>query len=177
MISRRKLLLGAAASTVALHAPSSLATLIVPGERRLSIYNQHTGESVRATYWADGEFIPEELQAISHVLRDHRTDEMIDIDTKLLDQLNLLQAKVGSNGRYEIISAYRSPKSNAKLYQSTEGVATNSYHMYGRAIDVRLPGVELKHLHAAAINMHAGGVGYYPKSRFIHLDSGDIRRW
>ena len=99
------------------------------------------------------------------------------IDTRLLDQLNLLQAKVGGSGRYEIISAYRSPKSNAKLYQSTEGVSSNSHHMFGRAIDVRLPGVELNHLHAAALDMYAGGVGYYPKSRFIHLDSGNIRNW
>ncbi len=177
MISRRQLLLGVAAATASSYASSSLAKLIVPGDRVLSLYNQHTGESVKATYWADGEFIAEELAAINKVLRDHRTGEVTDIDINLLDQLNLLQAKVGSSGRYEIISAYRSPKSNAKLYQSTEGVATNSYHMYGRAIDVRLPGIELKQLHAAAINMHAGGVGYYPKSRFIHLDSGDVRRW
>ncbi len=177
MISRRNLLLSTAALAVPLSGSNVLAALIVPGERRLSLYNQHTGESVKAVYWADGEFIHDELVAISQVLRDHRTDEAIDIDTALLDQLNLLQAKVASNGRYEIISAYRAPRSNAKLYRSTEGVAANSYHMYGRAIDVRLPGVELKYLHSAALDMYAGGVGYYPDSRFIHLDSGDIRNW
>lgn len=177
MISRRNLLLSSAALAVPLSTSNALAALVVPGERRLSLYNQHTGESVKATYWADGEFVADELAAISQVLRDHRSGEVIDIDTRLLDQLNLLQAKVGSNGRYEIISAYRSPKSNAKLYKSTEGVSSNSYHMFGRAIDVRLPGVELSRLHSAALDMYAGGVGYYPKSQFIHLDSGDVRNW
>jgi len=174
MISRRDLLVSAVASAIPF---SASAALIVPGERRLSLYNQHTGESVKAVYWADGEFIPDELDAINHVLRDHRTDGVIDIDTHLLDQLNLLQAKVGITGRYEIISAYRSPKSNAKLYKSTEGVSSKSHHMFGRAVDVRLPGVELERLHAAALNMVAGGVGYYPKSHFIHLDSGELRSW
>ena len=177
MISRRKLILGAVAAVLPMVSANSFGALIVPGERRLSLYNQHTGESVKATYWAQGEFIADELAAINKVLRDHRTDEMIDIDIDLLDQLNLLQAKVGGNGRYEIISAYRSPRSNARLYQSTEGVAIDSHHMFGRAIDVRLPGVELGHLHTAALDMHAGGVGYYPTSRFIHLDSGEARHW
>lgn len=177
MISRRKLLMAVAASTLPCVVPKSFAALIVPGERRLALYNQHTGESVKATYWADGEFIADELAAISQVLRDHRTDDTIDIDTDLLDQLHLLQAKVGGHGRFEVISAYRSSKSNARLYQSTDGVAYDSHHVYGRAIDVRLPGVELTQLHAAALDMHAGGVGYYPKSRFIHLDTGEVRSW
>jgi len=177
MISRRNLLFASAISAIPFSASSVLAALIVPGERCLSLYNQHTGESVKATYWAEGEFIVDELAVINKVLRDHRSDEVIDINTDLLDQLNLLQAKVANNGRFEVISAYRSPQSNARLYQSTEGVSNNSHHMFGRAIDIRLPGTELSHLHTAALDMVAGGVGYYPKSRFIHLDSGNVRHW
>ncbi len=177
MISRRNFILVTAAAMLPMVASNVYGALIVPGERSLSLYNQHTGESVKATYWAEGEFIADELAAINHVLRDHRTNEVIDIDAALLDQLHLLQAKVGGNGRYEIISAYRSPRSNAKLYQTTEGVSRNSYHMFGRAIDVRLPGTQLQHLHAAALDMVAGGVGHYPESRFIHLDSGEVRHW
>jgi uncharacterized protein YcbK (DUF882 family) len=141
------------------------------------MYNLHTGESLKATYWIEGEYIQEELAAINKLLRDHRTDSIEHIDQRLLDQLFVLQHKVDHKGFFHIISGYRSPKTNARLRRAGDGVAKRSLHMQGRAVDVRLPGVKLKHLRQAALKLHAGGVGYYPKSKFIHLDTGRTRFW
>ena len=99
------------------------------------------------------------------------------MDQRLFDLLHLLQQQVGSKGSYHVISGYRSPKTNAMLNSKSNGVAKRSLHMQGRAIDIRLPGVELKHLRQAALNLKAGGVGYYPKSNFIHVDTGRTRFW
>jgi uncharacterized protein YcbK (DUF882 family) len=110
-------------------------------------------------------------------LRDHRTGEIEVIDRRLLNQLFILQHKIENHGSFHIISGYRSPKTNARLRKTGSGVAKRSLHMQGRAVDVRLPGVELKHLRQAALKLHAGGVGYYPKSNFVHLDTGRARFW
>lgn len=146
-------------------------------ERILRFHNLHTGEHLKATYWAEGDYVADELAAINHLLRDHRTDDVADIDQHLLDQLYSLQQKVGSSARFEIISGYRSAKTNAMLARNSNGVASKSLHLEGRAIDVRLPGVELDRLRRAALAMKAGGVGYYPSSNFIHLDTGRPRFW
>ena len=178
MISRRQFLLGATGGLAILSSPYASARPALPHERKLKFYNLHTGEQLTATYWADGAYIPAELRAINTVLRDHRTGHIEKIDRRLLDQLYLLQQKVEHNGLFHIISGYRSPKTNSNLRQDDKsGVAKRSLHMQGRAIDVRLPGVELKHLRQAALKLHAGGVGYYPKSNFIHLDTGRPRFW
>jgi len=110
-------------------------------------------------------------------LRDHRREEIAQIDRSLLDQLHMVQDKLGSKGYYEIISAYRSPLTNKKLQRNTDGVAKRSLHMQGKAIDVRLRGVETKYLRQAALKLKAGGVGYYPDSDFVHLDTGRPRYW
>jgi len=146
-------------------------------ERQLAFYNLHTGEKLSATYWANDNYIDTELQSINHLLRDHRSGEMQPIDKNLLDLLYVLQQTVDKNGTYHIISGYRSPKTNARLRQQSNGVAKKSLHMLGKAIDVRLPGVELNHLRKAALSLQAGGVGYYPKSNFVHLDTGRPRFW
>ncbi|HEY5603984.1 MAG TPA: DUF882 domain-containing protein [Gammaproteobacteria bacterium] len=182
MIKRRDFLkfafahctLGAAALSA---SPPVFAKARTAAERQLAFYHLHTGEKLRAIYWADGEYIAQELQTLHYLLRDHRSGEIYPIDNSLLDLLYVLQQQVGKAGAYHIISGYRSPGSNAKLREQSNGVAKHSYHMQGKAIDVRLPGVELKQLHQAARNLHLGGVGYYPKSDFVHLDTGRPRFW
>ena len=177
MISRRQFLLGATTGLALLNSPYVAARSVLPSERKLKMYNLHTGESLKATYWVDGEYIPDELAAIYKLMRDHRTDSVKKIDLRLLDHLFVLQNKLDHNGHFHIISGYRSPKSNARLRREGDGVAKRSLHMQGRAVDVRLPGVKLKHLKHAALKLRAGGVGYYPKSNFIHLDTGRTRFW
>ncbi|MDH5592439.1 MAG: DUF882 domain-containing protein, partial [Gammaproteobacteria bacterium] len=115
--------------------------------------------------------------AINRVLRDHRTGDIIDIDPTLVDLLNILHHKMNGRKPFHVISGYRSPKTNESLRKQTSGVAKKSFHMQGRAIDIRLPGRELTALRKAAINLQAGGVGFYPKSDFIHIDTGRVRHW
>jgi uncharacterized protein YcbK (DUF882 family) len=177
MISRRNFLKTATGTAAILAAPAALAKPGQPSERILTLQNLHTGEKIKATYWAEGQYIAEEIAAINRVLRDHRSNESYNMDQRLFDLLHLLQQQVGNNGSYHVISGYRSPKTNAMLNSKSSGVAKRSLHMQGRAIDIRLPGVELKHLRQAALNLKAGGVGYYPKSNFIHVDTGRTRFW
>ena len=181
MVSRRTFLHYVAAAEATLVAPAALAGITasaVHGERRLSLRNLHTGERLTTTYWADGDYLKEELVAVNRLLRDHRNGEVSPIDHKLLDRLHALQQTLGHDGDYQVISGYRSPASNARLQQASNGgVAKRSLHMQGRAIDIRLPGVELNQLRQAALSQQAGGVGYYPKSNFVHLDTGRPRFW
>ena len=146
-------------------------------EKTLQFINLHTDESLTSNYWANGEYDPTSLFLINHVLRDHRADESYMMDFKLLDLLHSLHQMTGSSSAFHIISAYRSPKTNEKLREQGAGVAKRSLHMQGKAIDIRLPDVELKHLRDAAISLQAGGVGYYAKSNFIHIDTGRPRSW
>jgi len=177
MISRRKFLQAATGTAAILAAPVALAKPVQPGERVLRLQNLHTGENLKATYWAEGQYIAEEIAALNRVLRDHRSNEAYKMDQRLFDILHVLQQQVGSNGTYHVISGYRSPKTNAMLNRNSSGVAKRSLHMQGRAIDIRLPGVELKHLRQAALDLKAGGVGYYQKSGFVHVDTGRTRFW
>jgi uncharacterized protein YcbK (DUF882 family) len=158
-------------------APASLAAVASRPERALAFHNLHTGESVRTTYWAEGELVADGLAEINQVLRDHRSDEVYPIDTGLLDLLNALTNRVDTSKPFEVISGYRSPATNANLRKNTGGVARNSLHMQGKAIDIRLPGYDLSRLRKAALALRAGGVGYYPKSGFIHVDTGRVRSW
>ncbi len=177
MNSRRNFLKAATGTAAILLAPTALAKPNQPKERILRLHNLHTGENLKATYWAEGQYLAEEIAALNRVLRDHRSNETYRMDQRLFDMLHVLQQQVDSNGTYHIISGYRSPKTNAMLNRNSSGVAKRSLHMQGRAIDIRLPGVELKHLRQAALNMKAGGVGYYPRSGFIHIDTGRTRFW
>jgi len=162
---------------------ASLFLLPVPSfanrrqERKLSFHNTHTGENTSAVYWAEGSYLSAGKQEIDEILRDHRTDEIYPIDTGLLDLLYLLKTEVQGKQPFEIISGYRSPATNAALRKNSNGVAKRSYHMQGKAIDIRLPGCDLKYLHKAALAMRAGGVGYYPDPDFIHVDVGPCRSW
>jgi uncharacterized protein YcbK (DUF882 family) len=154
-----------------------MATLAAKEQRTLAFYHTHTGEREEVTYWWDGHYQNDGLKMLNHLLRDHRTGEQIDMDPSLLDLLYALQLKVGRAGEFEIISAYRSAKTNALLRSRSNGVAKKSLHMQGKAIDIRLCGCDLKLLHQSALALQAGGVGFYPKSNFLHLDTGRVRRW
>ncbi len=145
--------------------------------RLLSFVNTHTGDTFADAYFEGGDYVPDALVAINHVMRDHRSGEVHEIDPRLLDQLHRLRTDVSASAPFQIISAYRSPVTNAALAAQSNGVATRSLHMQGRAIDVRVAGVDLPRLRDAAIAMRAGGVGFYAASDFIHLDTGRARSW
>jgi len=151
--------------------------LIAAGERKLQMRNLHTGEKIKATYWADGKYISSTMRDVAHLLRDHRTGDKHRIDAGLMDILFDLQLRIGSRKEFHIVSGYRSPKTNAMLSRRSGGVAKRSLHMRGRAIDIRLPGTGLSNLRKAALSMRAGGVGYYPQANFLHVDTGRFRAW
>ena len=146
-------------------------------ERKLAFFNTHTGESLEAVYWANGKYLSSAITKIDHILRDYRTNEIKPIDIKLLDLLSAVAMKFAIQQPFHIISGYRSPKTNAFLRQCGRGVAKNSLHMQGKAVDIRLPDVRLASLRQAAVNLKGGGVGYYPRSNFVHIDVGRIRYW
>ena len=176
-IGRRKFLKVGVGVCTMLSLPSVYAKSMNIGEKKLAFLNLHTGERIRSTYWAEGNYIPEELQAIENLLRDHRTGEMHSIDTGLLDLLQLLHNEIGARKEFHIISAYRSPKTNAMLASRSNGVVKKSLHMQGQAIDIRLPECSLSDLRKVALSLKSGGVGYYPKSNFVHIDTGRVRFW
>lgn len=176
-ISRRHFLGGCTALACASIIPSAFASLNRERERQLAFRHLHTGEHGNIVYWARGRYLAENLQKVDHLLRDHRTGDSTKIDKDLLDLLYRLQISLGEPGEFQIISAYRSPKTNKMLRSNSRGVAKRSLHMLGKAVDIRLPGVKLKKLHNAAIALKSGGVGYYPKSDFIHIDTGRVRYW
>ncbi|MEW6372485.1 MAG: DUF882 domain-containing protein [Pseudomonadota bacterium] len=178
MNHRRSFLKGSVALASAISLPALAKTAqAAPGERTLRLYNTHTGETVRSVFWAEGQFIPDALQDINKVLRDHRNNKIAPIDPQLLVLLNEVSAKFGDNQLVHVISGYRSPESNAKLHANSSGVAKRSMHMDGKAIDIRLPGKDLAQLRKAAMAMRVGGVGYYPDSQFVHMDTGRVRYW
>ena len=177
---RRVLRLGGAAlftglaSTVATPA---FAEFVTARHRTLSLESLHTGETFDGEYWANGAYLPDALARINHVLRDRRNNKEHEIDPKLLDSMSFMRNWMGRKDPFMVISGYRSPESNAKMAAASKGVATRSLHMDGKAIDVRMQGCELKALHSAALSMRCGGVGYYPKSDFVHMDTGRVRAW
>jgi uncharacterized protein YcbK (DUF882 family) len=149
----------------------------LPHERSLHLYNTHTGESLKSVFWAEGKFIPEAMNDINKLLRDHRNNKIAPIDPKLLFLLDQVASQVGAKQGVHIISGYRSPESNRMLNANTTGVAKHSMHLDGKAIDVRIPGRDLAVLHKAALHAGGGGVGYYPDSQFVHMDTGRLRHW
>lgn len=157
--------------------PVAPADATVPNERVVRLYNTHTGESLRSIFWAEGAFIPDALQDINKLLRDHRNNQVAAIDPQLLILLDRISAQYGDHPTLHVISGYRSPESNAMLHENTTGVAKHSLHMDGMAIDVRIPGQDLAKLHRIALAQRAGGVGYYPDSQFVHMDVGRVRHW
>jgi uncharacterized protein YcbK (DUF882 family) len=144
---------------------------------RLAFLNTHTGERVDVVYREAGTLVPGALAEIDRVLRDHRSGDVHPIDRSLLDLLHRLASTVDTARPFHVISGYRSPASNAKLAAASSGVAKQSLHLQGRAIDIRVPGVALRDLRQAALGLRGGGVGFYPGSDFVHLDTGRVRAW
>jgi uncharacterized protein YcbK (DUF882 family) len=145
--------------------------------KRLSLYNLHTGERLEPIFFRDGAYVPESLAAIDVLLRDFRTGEKHVIDPSLMDTLYDVAQRLGAPPVFSVISGYRSPQTNARLRELGSGVARQSLHLQGRAIDVRLAGVRCDDLAARALEMERGGVGYYRQSDFVHLDTGVFRTW
>ena len=148
-------------------------------ERELSFYHTHTGKRLNVVYWQDGDYVDSALEEINAFLSDFRTGDRVEMDPALLDVIYDVRESLGSNGTYQIISAYRSPETNEMLRNrgTSSGVARKSQHVLGKAIDVRLEGVRTTDLRDAAIRLQRGGVGYYEKSDFVHMDTGRVRRW
>ena len=145
--------------------------------KSLHLVHTQTGDKLKLTYFEKGQYIQGALKEINHLLRDYHTNEICPIDTALLDQLYDLNQKLEINKPFQIVSAYRAPITNATLRKNSSGVAEHSFHIQGRAIDIRVEGLPAHHIKEAALNMAQGGVGYYPDSNFVHLDTGDVRSW
>ncbi|MBL8197817.1 MAG: DUF882 domain-containing protein [Chromatiales bacterium] len=173
--SRRRFLALGVLSTPVLMWPGLLHATAAP--RRLAFRHTHTGEALDVEYSEAGRYIPDALLTINHLLRDFRSGQVHPIDPALLDVLYALRQQVGGRAPFEIISAFRSPETNAMLAGNSSGVATKSLHLSGRAIDIRLPGVATAKLRDAGMRLRAGGVGYYPESDFVHVDTGRVRYW
>lgn len=142
------------------------------------LYNIHTAEKATIRFRAaTGDYIEEGLAALNHLLRCHHTNQVHAIDIAAIEYLHRVDQALGGNNEFHVISGYRSPAYNAFLRSKGSGVAKNSLHLKGRALDVRLPGKDLKVLRNAALALRMGGVGFYPASDFIHLDSGPFRTW
>lgn len=179
MSRRRFLAWGGTAALAAVVPGKVLASVEVARrpERSLAFYNLHTGEQLRTVYWAQGNYLYESLGAINHILRDHRTNEMKDIDPALLDLLFVLDNALDTTQPFHVISGYRSPDTNTFLRAHSGGIAEHSLHLVGQAIDIRVPGRDLRSLHKTAVALKRGGVGYYPRSDFVHVDVGRVRYW
>ncbi|MGE3841227.1 MAG: YcbK family protein [Vicinamibacterales bacterium] len=173
--SRRKFMTTLLATAPALGARSLLAS--TDPSRSLQFIHTHTGEHLDVEYFTNGAYAEDALGAVNHFLRDFRTGEVHTIDPLLLDVLHALTRATESSTPFAVISGYRSPATNQMLRQHSEGVAARSLHMTGRAIDIRLADVALGSLRAAAVSLGRGGVGYYPASNFVHVDTGRVRTW
>ncbi len=181
-VSRRDILkmggAGLAAATVPLFASGPARAAFDPNKMwQISFRQAHTGESFSGVYRIGDQYLPDVFERMNYMLRDFRTGEAFPMDPRVIDILSLVQQGTGRSTSLEILSGYRTPKTNAMLRRVSEGVALNSYHMYGQAIDIRAPGYSTRKLSHLARGLRAGGVGYYPKSHFVHVDTGDIRSW
>ncbi len=178
MNQRRSFLKTSVVLASALSLPAMVrAAAAAPHERVLRLYNTHTGESIKSLFWAKGQFIPDALQDINKLLRDHRSNTIAPMDPQLLLLLEQVSNKFGSRDSLHIISGYRSPETNAKLAEASGGVAKHSMHLEGKAVDIRMPGHDLADLHNFAMSLKGGGVGYYAASQFVHMDTGRVRKW
>jgi uncharacterized protein YcbK (DUF882 family) len=158
-------------------APVEPPALDLTSPRSLTMTNVNSGESIEVTYWSDGSYHREALNKLNHFLRDVKTSEQTEMDPLLLDVLWHTMQVTGYRGTVEVLSAYRSPTTNAWLASVSRGVAQDSQHMNGNAMDIRFPGVPVFKIRQAARSLQMGGVGFYPRSGFVHLDTGPIRYW
>ncbi len=187
-LSRRAFLgFGAVAAASALlparafaSAAPAVAKASLAMERELSFFHTHTGERLSLAYCSGGEYVAPALKNINVLLRDFRANQVKPIDPALLDLLFELNGALGTDQPFHVISGYRTPETNAMLQErggAHSGVATHSLHIDGKAIDIRVPGIELEHLRDTAKSLGIGGVGFYPGSNFVHVDTGRVRYW
>ena len=175
LLTRRRVLgTAVVASAVAFIRPVPAISF---APRSVSLYNTHTGEWVRTVYWADGHYIRDAVRDINWVLRDHHSNEVRPMNAGVLDVLGMLRHRLESHDPFLVVSGYRSAATNAWLRRNSSGVASNSYHIKGMAIDLRCEGRDLSQVHGAALSLRCGGVGYYPRSDFVHVDCGPVRCW
>ena len=177
----RRGLLGAFAATVVTAAPTysnAVGFLRGAGDiRRISMFSGRTGERLNTIYWIEGEYIPEALREINVHMRDWRTGEAIQVDTRTIDIMAAAHSLLQTDEPYQLLSGYRSPQTNSMLRQSNRGVARNSLHMTGQAADLRLQSRTTMQMAEAALACRAGGVGRYGRSNFVHMDCGPVRSW
>jgi len=176
-VGRREFVFGTLTGLAGVTALGRRGTAFATEAQALSFYHIHTSETLKVTYREHGEVIAGALDRINHFLRDFRTEQTHPIDVALLDELHRLYGEFEGRGHFEVISGYRSPKTNEALRHVTSGVAEHSLHVLGRAIDVRLTSANSAQLRDAAIAMKSGGVGYYAESNFVHIDTGAFRTW
>lgn len=176
-MTRRQFIYRTIQGASALYLCSALPAMAVVEQHHLSFSHTHTDETLSLVYKQNGRYLPDALQQINHLLRDFRTEEVHPIDPGLLDILYTLQQSSGGQGRFEIISGYRSPKTNNMLRGKSGKVAKRSLHMLGKAIDIRLTGMDTQKLRNTALKLKQGGVGYYRRSDFVHIDTGRVRTW
>ncbi|MCI4187943.1 YcbK family protein [Dickeya dianthicola] len=174
---RKWLALGGAALGIALLPGQSLASLSTSRPRILTLNNINTGERIKVEFSDGRRYNKEELSRLNHFFRDYRANKVKTIDPALFDQLYRLQVMLGSSKPVQLISGYRSYSTNEDLRSHSKGVAKQSYHTQGKAMDFHIEGVQLANIRKAAMKMRAGGVGYYPQSNFVHIDTGDVRNW
>lgn len=177
LISRRHLLGIGAGALVSLSPITTLAATRGVPHRSVFLRDMRTSESLDVVYWEGGRYIPESLRRINHILRDHRTGETAPMKVRLLDLLYTLHKRLGTSTPISVVSGYRSPQTNALLRRQKRGVAKNSFHIAGMAVDIKIPGYSTEQIAGLAKNLKGGGVGYYPRSGFVHVDVGPVRSW
>lgn len=174
-INRRQFLSMAMVTAAAISLPAISKATGTP--RALSFYHTHTGKKLDIVYGRSDRYDPRALGKINNFLRDFRTGEMHPIDPRLLDILSSIRGELGGQGTFEVISGYRSFKTNQQLRKKSSKVAKRSLHMLGQAIDIRMTGVSTRKIQQCALDLKCGGVGFYGKSNFVHLDTGRVRFW
>lgn len=177
----RRALLGAFAATAVGAAPiyANAAGFLRGGGdiRRIAMYSPRTGERIDTIYWIEGQYVKDALKEITYFMRDWRNDKLMGIDARTIDIMTAARRLLDVNEPYMLLSGYRSPETNAWLASVSRGVARDSQHMNGNAMDIRFPGVPVFKIRQAARSLQMGGVGFYPRSGFVHLDTGPIRYW
>ena len=145
--------------------------------RSLKLHNALTGESIKVAYWVKGEYVPDALKALNHFLRDPHNGKVTEIDPGLFNLIHDIVRKLEAQGTINIISGYRSPATNDRLRRRNSAAAKGSFHVKGKAVDIRIPGHSAKSVRRVALSLKQGGVGYYPRSKYVHIDTGPVRSW
>ena len=177
-LRRRDLLKVGALAGALVFSMSALARIgPFSSEKTLKLHNLHTAESVEATFWSDGAYVPSAFPEIDRILRDQHTGATKPIDPELVELLYRIQTRLGNRRSLEVLCGYRSPRTNTMLLREGLTPAKHSYHLYGKAVDFRVPGRDIRQVRKVAMALQAGGVGYYPRAQFIHVDVGPVRHW